>query len=102
MMHELGTTAVLHGHTHHPHQGHLSAKATHGQTGVVHIPVLGCGSSTWSKRGRNLARFNVLNVGAAGIESVESLLWNGEADAFQPEHTDLLTKAMHGKNAIVL
>lgn len=102
MMHQVGATAVLHGHTHHPHQGHLSDKRTRGTPEVVHIPVLGCGSSTWNKRGRNLARFNVLTVGPTHIESVESLLWNGETDAFKPEHTDLLTKAMHGKNAIVL
>ncbi|MSP93399.1 MAG: metallophosphoesterase [Myxococcales bacterium] len=91
-MHAIGASAVLHGHTHTPHQGHL-----HGPGGGpdADIPVLGCGSSTWSKRGtKDRARFNVLEIGAERIEKVESYGFDAAAQTFHPEHADLLERAL--------
>lgn len=111
-MHEIRASMVLHGHTHHPHQGHLQhrqeKRAQHDEDTLIaqerralrDIPVLGCGSSTWSKRGRDLARFNVLEIGPERIEGVSSLKWNAKSQKFELEHSDLLGKALHTENVI--
>lgn len=118
VMHEIGASVVLHGHTHHPHQGHLpakveamlDAKAEAVERRVddamardlgAHIPVIGCGSSTWSKSGRDLARFNVLEV-RDQLERVLSYRYNAGSSVFVPEHEDLLHKALDRGNAIHL
>ncbi len=119
VMHEIRATAVLHGHTHHPHQGHLPARKAMADATTDRIdeqtliqseiedlggdiPVLGCGSSTWTKKGRDLARFNILDIDAHGIHAISSMRWSAENAQFELEHQDLLTKAMAGKNAILL
>ena len=110
-MREIRASAVLHGHTHHPHQGHLAPRGRRGQRqGVAaelealggDIPVLGCGSSTWHKAGRDLARFNVLEIAADRLHAVQSWRWSEKNAAFEPEHIDLLDKALHDRNAIAL
>ena len=104
-MHEIGATAVLHGHTHNPHQGHLpgrlAARAQKRAEAAVaaaigpDIPVIGCGSSTWAKRGeKDRARFNVLEIADTHLDRVISYRFNTTADVFEPEHQDLLTKAL--------
>ncbi len=118
VMHEIHATAVLHGHTHHPHQGHLPSRKSKAKEPTVadeklqiraeleemgaDIPVLGCGSSTWSKKGRDLARFNVLEIDDTGLHGISSLRWSAERQVFELEHEDLLDKALHGKNRINL
>ena len=119
VMHEIRATAVLHGHTHHPHQGHLPARkakvaaqttqldeAVQERAEIValggDIPVIGCGSSTWSKKGRDLARFNVIEIDAARIHAITSLRWSADRGVFEPEHTDLLDKSLLERNAINL
>lgn len=109
-MHELRATAVLHGHTHHPHQGHLQERrgaeslaiaVSADQASAQDIPVLGCGSSTWSKRrSGDRARFNVLEIGPTGLQRVQSYLLDPARGEFLPEHDDLLDKAL--AKAIVL
>lgn len=104
VMHEVKATAVLHGHTHQPHQGHLPARldgsvaiaVTADAATLPHdIPVLGCGSSTWSSRGSvERARFNVLEIGFGGLERVVSYRLDSGLAAFLPEHDDLLNKAL--------
>jgi 3',5'-cyclic AMP phosphodiesterase CpdA len=120
-MHRVGASVVLHGHTHHPHQGHLPGgkPQPQSQTRVPEdafeldnlggdIPVLGCGSSTWTPpRARtgqagDRARFNVLEVSARRIEAVRSFLYRSEVGNFEPEHDDLLDKALHARGAIAL
>ena len=60
-MHRIGASMVLHGHTHHPHQGHLPARRGLREDAIEldnlggDIPVLGCGSSTWTPRGARTA-----------------------------------------------
>ena len=90
-MHAIGASVVLHGHTHTPHQGYLRGDGA-GTGGD--IPVLGCGSSTWSRRGgRDRARFNVLEIGPQRIERVQSYHFDADAHVFRPEHADLLERA---------
>jgi 3',5'-cyclic AMP phosphodiesterase CpdA len=115
-MHDIHATVVLHGHTHHPHQGHLPGRrapvvtvralaradeverkldqaAAH-QIGAD-IPVIGCGSSTLSRVGRAAkARFNVLEVHEGHLERVSSFRLDGEQGEFLPEYDDLLHKAL--------
>ena len=119
-MHEVGATVVLHGHTHSPHQGHLphrpegmtarqarnaarNAEAADAAAAAAvgpDIPVFGCGSSTWTKKGKDRARFNVLEIGGSALDRVVSYRFSETSGAFEPEHQDLLTKAMD--NAILL
>jgi 3',5'-cyclic AMP phosphodiesterase CpdA len=119
VMHEIGATAVLHGHTHTPHQGHLKARkaeaalVTARVDEAVHlaaelralggdIPVIGCGSSTWSKKGRDLARFNIIDVDKRGIHAISSMRWSAERCVFELEHEDLLDKALRDSRMIAL
>jgi 3',5'-cyclic AMP phosphodiesterase CpdA len=126
-MHDIGATIVLHGHTHSPHQGHLPrATATKGTTKAEaveriadrledrlddltarelggDIPVIGCGSSTWSRRGvGDFARFNVLDIDAKGLRTVRSYRFDTASGQFRDEHADLLEKAMGNTRAIRL
>ena len=104
VMHDVKATAVLHGHTHNPHQGHLPARLDAGVAIAVSvdgpqlqsdIPVLGCGSSTRNHRGSlERARFNVLEIGDEGLERVVSYRLDTNQGAFLPEHDDLLDKAL--------
>ena len=119
VMHEIRATAVLHGHTHTPHQGHLKARkeeaaelttrvdeALHLEAELSalggDIPVLGCGSSTWSKKGRDLARFNIIDVDKRGIHAISSMRWSAERGVFELEHQDLLDKALRNSGMIAL
>ncbi len=119
VMHEIRASAVLHGHTHHPHQGHLpsrKAKAADVTAQVdedvqiqaevaelgADIPVIGCGSSTWSKKGRDLARFNVLEIDDHGIHAISSMRWSQEREVFELEHEDLLHKSLRDSGMINL
>ncbi len=112
-MRDIHASVVLHGHTHHPHQGHLSVRhkslKIQGNSKLVveselpaHIPVLGCGSSTWAKNGRELARFNVLEIVPTGLHKVLSYIFRKQSAEFEPEHTDLLAKALHQDGQIAL
>lgn len=106
VMHEIAATAVLHGHTHHPHQGHLTPRQDRVPTvddevlergladAVRDIPVIGCGSSTWHRDDREHARYNVLEVGADRLLGVHSYRYTAAAGAFELEHQDLLDKAL--------
>jgi hypothetical protein len=124
-MHDIGATIVLHGHTHSPHQGHLpranASKAGANAERVERIadrledqlddlaaralggdiPVIGCGSSTWSRRGvGDFARFNVLDIDPQGLRRVRSYRYDGGSGQFRDEHADLLEKAF-GKNRAI-
>jgi 3',5'-cyclic AMP phosphodiesterase CpdA len=124
VMHDVGATLVLHGHTHHPHQGHLPRGEREAErwarrdaeydqkldTALVgalgDIPVLGCGSSTWHRDGKEYARFNVVEVGSRAVERVLAYRFSdGPGDGpgqFTEEHDDLLDKALADANAIHL
>jgi 3',5'-cyclic AMP phosphodiesterase CpdA len=115
VMHEIGASAVLHGHTHQPHQGHLPGKvrakiakveaeieAVEARDMGPDIPVFGCGSSTWTKSGQDRARFNVLELSGARVERVLSYRFRSDLEMFAPEHDDLLVKALARANAIAL
>jgi 3',5'-cyclic AMP phosphodiesterase CpdA len=119
-MHGIRASAVLHGHTHHPHQGHLPAKVAHSPAqaarddafdrqledalaaAVGDIPVIGCGSSTWHRKGKELARFNVLEVSDKRLERVRSYRYTSTSGLFEDEHLDLLDRALHRSQAIVV
>ncbi len=126
VMREIGATTVLHGHTHQPHQGHLAGKSN-GQLPLrkkvrlaevdalieerlavaealamgPDIPVFGCGSSTWAKKGQDRARFNVLEI-SQRLERVVSYRFHSAGAVFEPEFEDLLDKALARANAITL
>ncbi len=105
VMHDIGAAAVLHGHTHHPHQGHLTPRQDRRPSiddelleralaeAVRDIPVIGCGSSTWHRKDKEHARYNVLEVGADRVQAVHSYRYTALAGAFELEHQDLLDKA---------
>lgn len=92
---DCGVALLLHGHTHHPHQGHLLGKG-----GAV-LPVIGCGSSTWHRADQPNARCNLIDIGADGIAAVRSLHYSAQDDAFAPEHADLLARALQDDRRIV-
>lgn len=120
VMHDIGASLVLHGHTHHPHQGHLPVgerQAARWQRrdaefdagverrlaeAVGDIPVMGCGSSTWHRDGKELARFNVVEVSDQRIVRALSYRYASATAAFDVEHEDLLAQAMLADNAIRL
>ncbi len=114
-MRSIKASAVLHGHTHHPHQGHLPERLEAKldsqldqqieaslQETVGAIPVIGCGSSTWHRAGREFARFNVIEVGARAIDAVHSMRFTGPETGFVEEHKDLLHKSLLPQGAIRL
>jgi 3',5'-cyclic AMP phosphodiesterase CpdA len=123
VMHAISASVVLHGHTHHPHQGHLPGRKREREALEAHvqqeelrltdaieaaeiaamgpdIPVMGCGSSTWTKKGQDRARFNVLEIDDQRLERVVSYRFSSDRGVFEPEHEDLLAKAF--ANAIAL
>jgi len=70
-----GVKLLLHGHTHVAHRMHA-----HG------LEVIGSGSSTWaSEDPRHIARYNVYDVGPAGLEAVEIRTYSAHASAFVVE-----------------
>lgn len=124
VMHEIGATMVLHGHTHQPHQGHLAgkpnapvplrtkerlaeidalieAKIEAAEVAAMgpDIPVFGCGSSTWTKKGQDRARFNVIEI-SERLERVISHRFRSAGAIFELEFEDLLDKALARSNAI--
>lgn len=87
----LGFAAVLHGHTHAPHRGHLPD--ADGRPGTL---VLGCGSSTWYRPSHGeLAHLNVIGLGEDGVRSVRSEVWDEAARAFVADRGDLLDVAQN-------
>ena len=114
-MRQIRATAVLHGHTHHPHQSHLPARVEQRldaqldqqveaalQAAAGPIPVLGCGSSTWHRDGREYARFNLIDIGPTGLQAVHAMRFAGPEQGFVEEHRDLLQKALLPKAALRL
>ncbi len=101
-MRTIGASLVLHGHVHTPHQGHLASDAAWrpGNAGQpepgASIPVLACGSSTWSSRSGygDRAHINVIEVSPRGLERVRSYRYDAEACGFVAEHDDLLERAL--------
>ena len=89
---ELGATLILHGHTHAPQQHHLRAHSSATSNGT--IPVLGCGSSTWSRPDKgHLAHFNVLELQPQGLVAAHAMVWQPERATFVQERADLIEQA---------
>ncbi|MEY3014009.1 MAG: hypothetical protein RIT45_2744 [Pseudomonadota bacterium] len=86
---KLRFTALLHGHTHAPHRGHLP-----GDDGRAGTLVLGCGSSTWYRPSHEqLAHFNVMTLDESGVVAVRSEVWSDSVRDFVPERSDLAEQA---------
>lgn len=92
VLRKIRATALLHGHTHEPHQGHLKAGTNAANPGEV--LVLGCGSSTHSKPNHpDRARFNIMAVGPTGIDAVVGYGWRSSERRFVLLTDDLLAAA---------
>ena len=94
VLREIRATLVLHGHTHTAHQGHLL-----GDRGEI-VPVIGCGSSTWHRRDHELAKFNLIELTAQGIERVVSHCYRAQTQTYEQEATDLSQRALDPRAAI--
>jgi len=77
---------VLHGHSHQPFQGHLA--------GAPPIAVVGCGSSTWHRDGKEYARFNLIAIEDGRITSIRAFRYRAASRLFEADGDDLYARAL--------